>query len=134
MVHSGESNVFPRLKAALEQTPPSYKRRMLTWHQWNRCHPRLVAAFNFIHDMLDVDTRKITMQACQLTYAHSAISEATSQLARENDSSSDTEDPFASADEDEGELEDNKIVLEDDCKLRVLDQTGCMHIHIWPCT
>ena len=46
--------------------------------------------------------------------AHPAISEATSQLASENDSSSDTEaDPFASADEDEGELEENKIVLED---------------------
>ena len=50
-----------------------------------------------------------------LTNSYSAISEATSQLASENDSSSDTEDPFASADEDEGELEDNEIVLEDDC-------------------
>ena len=44
--------------------------------------------------------------------ARPAISEATSQLASENDSSSDIEDPFASADEDEGELE---LVLDDDC-------------------
>ena len=47
--------------------------------------------------------------------ARSAISEATSQLTSENDSSSDIDDPFASADEDEGELEQNELVLEDDC-------------------
>ena len=44
-----------------------------------------------------------------------AISKATSQLASENDSSSDIEDPFAPADEDEGELEQNELVLDDDC-------------------
>ena len=44
-----------------------------------------------------------------------AISEATSQLASGNDSSSDIEDPFASAYEDEGELEQNELVLDDDC-------------------
>ena len=43
-----------------------------------------------------------------------AISEATSQLASENDCSSDIEDPFASADGD-GELEQNNLVLDDDC-------------------
>ena len=47
--------------------------------------------------------------------AQTAISEATSQIASENDSSSDIEDPFASADEDEGELEQNELVLDDDC-------------------
>ena len=47
--------------------------------------------------------------------ARPAISEATRQLASENDSSSDIEDPFASADEDEGELEQNELVLDDDC-------------------
>ena len=51
---------------------------------------------------------------CQCS-ARSAISEATSQLTSENDSSSDIDDPFASADEDEGELEQNELVLEDDC-------------------
>ena len=61
------------------------------------------------------------MQAHWLTNALPTISEAASRLASENDSSSDTKDPFASVDEDEGELEDNKIVLEDDCWLRVLD-------------
>ena len=60
-----------------------------------------------------------------------AISEDSSRLASENDSSSDTKDPFASAEEDEGELEDNKIVLEDDCWFCVLDACisiyGCVH-------
>ena len=60
------------------------------------------------------------MQARWLTNAHPAISEASSRLATENDSS-DTEDPFTSMDEDEGELEENKIVLEDDSWLCVLD-------------
>ena len=46
------------------------------------------------------------MQACWLTDA-----EATSRLASETDSSSDTEDTFASADEDEGELEENESFL-----------------------
>ena len=45
--------------------------------------------------------------------ARPAISEATSQLAND---SSDIEDPFASADEDEGEIE---LVLDDDCRLCV---------------
>ena len=53
------------------------------------------------------------MLARWLTDACPAISEATSQLASENDSSSDTKDPFAST--DEGELEDNEIIVEDDC-------------------
>ena len=35
--------------------------------------------------------------------------------ASANDSCSDIEDPFASADEDEGELEQNELVFEDDC-------------------
>ena len=48
------------------------------------------------------------MQAHWLTDARPAISEATTQLTSENDSSSDTEDLFASA--DEGELGDNEIV------------------------
>ena len=39
--------------------------------------------------------------------ARPAISEETSQLASENDSRSDIEDRFASADEDERELEQN---------------------------
>ena len=39
------------------------------------------------------------------------ISEATSQLASENDSSSDIENSIASTDEDKGELE---LVLDDD--------------------
>ena len=43
------------------------------------------------------------------------FSEATRRHASENDSSSDTEDLFVSMDEDEGELEENEIVLEDDC-------------------
>ena len=47
--------------------------------------------------------------------ARPAISEATSELASKNEISSDIEDPFASADEDEGELEQNELVLEDDC-------------------
>ena len=55
------------------------------------------------------------MQARWLTDACPAISELTSQLASENDSSSDTKHPFASVDQDEGELEENEIVLEDDC-------------------
>ena len=41
--------------------------------------------------------------------------EATSRLDSENDSSSDTEDPFTSTDEDEGEVEENEIVVEDGC-------------------
>ena len=45
--------------------------------------------------------------------ARPAFSEATSQLASQDDSSSDIDDPFASADEDEGELEQNELVLED---------------------
>ena len=49
------------------------------------------------------------MLAHWLTDARPAISEATSRLASENDSSSDTEDPFTSA--NEGELE---VVIEDD--------------------
>ena len=48
-----------------------------------------------------------------LTDASPAISEATSRLASENDGSRDTEDLFASVDEDEGELEEDEIVLED---------------------
>ena len=40
---------------------------------------------------------------------------ATSELASENDSSSDIKDPFASVDEDEGELEQNELVLKEDC-------------------
>ena len=50
------------------------------------------------------------MLARWLTDVCPAISEATSRLASENDSSSDTEDPFASAGEDEGE--ENEIVVE----------------------
>ena len=61
------------------------------------------------------------MQARWLTDARLAISEATSWLASENDSNSDTEDPFPSVGEDECELEDNEIVLEDDCWLHVRD-------------
>ena len=41
--------------------------------------------------------------------ARPAISEATSRLASENNSSMDSEDPFVSTDEDKGEM-----VLEDD--------------------
>ena len=48
------------------------------------------------------------MQGSWLTDARSAISD---RFASDNDSSSDTKDPFASAGEDEGELEDNEIVL-----------------------
>ena len=51
--------------------------------------------------------------SCWLTNVCPPISEATSQIASENDSSSDTEDPFASTDEDEGELDEDEIVLED---------------------
>ena len=60
------------------------------------------------------------MQVRWLTDACSAISEATSRLASENDSSNDTKDPFASTGEDEVELEEDEIVLEDYCWLRVL--------------
>ena len=35
--------------------------------------------------------------------------------ASANDSCSDVEDPFSSGDEDEGELEQNVLVLDDDC-------------------
>ena len=56
------STVFPRLKAAIKYTPPSYyKHRMPTWSQYHRHHPQLVATFNFIHDTPDVDTWKITL-------------------------------------------------------------------------
>ena len=51
------------------------------------------------------------MQASWLNDAYPVISEATSRLASENDSSSYTKDPFASVDEDKGELEDNEIVF-----------------------
>ena len=66
------------------------------------------------------------MLARWLTDARPAISEATSWLASENDSSGDTKFPFVSADEDEDELEEDEIVLEDDvleddCWLCVLD-------------
>ena len=64
--------------------------------------------------MPDVDAYKITLR---LTDARPAISEATSRLASENDSSSNchTEDPFAST--HDGELEDNEIVVDDDGSL-----------------
>ena len=65
------------------------------------------------------------MLARWLTDACPAASEATSRLACENDSSSDTKDPFAST--GEGELKDNEIVVEDDFALYRLD--ACISIY-----
>ena len=91
-----------------------------TRRQRNRRRPQLVAAFIMTHLMST--HAKITLHhaSALVDRCLSSHSEATSRLASENDSSSDTEDPFASANEDEGELEKKEIVLEDGCWLCVL--------------